>query len=274
MDAKQLTDLRTATQLLETTGLPIRIAGVVGAPIEKVLAKLPAGANEAIARAAQKAVGLSLDAALKTMRRQQDGLTDPNGATNRWHKAAVAVTGAGGGAFGLAALAVELPISTTIMMRSIADIARSEGANLGDPETQLECIQVLTLGGLGSSDDAADLGYIATRQVLATSVSEATKFLATSSLKRAMNRQAAPQLVRFITQVAQRFSVQVSNKAAAQMVPILGAAGGALINAVFIDHFQKMARGHFVVRRLERLYGSEPVQEKYLHFRQQMLAQK
>ncbi|WP_087629123.1 EcsC family protein [Caballeronia telluris] len=54
----------------------------------------------------------------------------PPKASNFWHKAASAPRGAVGGAFGLAAIAIELPISTTIMMRSIADIARSGG---GEP---------------------------------------------------------------------------------------------------------------------------------------------
>ena len=42
-----------------------------------------------------------------------------------------------------------------------------------------------------------------------------------------------------------------------------GAAGGALINTVFIGHYQDMARGHFVVRRLERAHGTEAVREAY-----------
>jgi hypothetical protein len=46
-------------------------------------------------------------------------------------------------------------------------------------------------------------------------------------------------------------------------VPAIGAAGGAAINLVFINHFQDMARGHFTVRRLERKYGAEVVREEY-----------
>jgi hypothetical protein len=44
-----------------------------------------------------------------------------------------------GGGFGLAALPVELPISTIIMLRSIGDIARSEGE---DPE--VDCCKLVT----------------------------------------------------------------------------------------------------------------------------------
>jgi len=49
---------------------------------------------------------------------------------NNLHRAIVAVTGAVGGVFGLPALAIELPVSTMVIFRSIADIARSEGENL------------------------------------------------------------------------------------------------------------------------------------------------
>ena len=69
-----------------------------------------------------------------------------------------------------------------------------------------------------------------------------------------------------IAQVASRFSINVSQKVAAQAVPVVGAVGGAVINTLFIDHFQDMARGHFVVRRLERRYGAEAVEKVYKEF--------
>ena len=41
------------------------------------------------------------------------------------------------------------------------------------------------------------------------------------------------------------------------------AAGGALINTIFIGHYKDMARGHFIVRRLEKIHGAEPVRDAY-----------
>jgi hypothetical protein len=35
------------------------------------------------------------------------------------------------------------------------------------------------------------------------------------------------------------------------------------VNYAFIDHFQEVARAHFVVRRLERRYGKETVRTAY-----------
>ena len=55
----------------------------------------------------------------------------------------------------------------------------------------------------------------------------------------------------------------VSEKVAAQAAPILGAIGGAAVNAAFADHFQTLARGHFIVRRLERQHGASVVAFEY-----------
>ena len=43
----------------------------------------------------------------------------------------------------------------------------------------------------------------------------------------------------------------------------VGALGGATVNYVFIEHFQDVARGHFIVRRLERAYGKDVVRTEY-----------
>ena len=69
--------------------------------------------------------------------------------------------------------------------------------------------------------------------------------------------------MRLVSLIAARFGIVVSEKAAAQLVPVIGAAGGALINTIFIGHYQDMARGHFIVRRLEKTHGAGPVREAY-----------
>jgi hypothetical protein len=69
--------------------------------------------------------------------------------------------------------------------------------------------------------------------------------------------------VRLLAQIAARFNTVVGEKIIAQGVPVVGALGGAAINVLFIDHFQDMARGHFIVRRLERGYGEEEIRKRY-----------
>jgi hypothetical protein len=154
---------------------------------------------------------------------------------------------------------LELPVSTTIMLRSIADIARSEGEDLRSPDAKLQCVQVLALGGRATADNGAESTYFATRAALAKSISEAAAYVA----KKGLSQKSAPAIVKLIAQIASRFSIVVSEKAAAQAVPIVGAFGGAAINTLFINHFQDMGRGHFIVRRLERLHGQDEVRRLY-----------
>lgn len=249
-----ISELRTAKLILEHPGLAAKVCDVIGSPIEAGLKKLPTSWSTTVNDVARKSIETALDVALMTMDKAEQGST-----SNWWHKLAVAATGAGGGAFGLPALAVELPISTTIMLRSIADIARSEGEDLNDPEARLQCVQVLALGGKSKSDNGTESAYFAARAALAKSISEAAAHVA----KKGLSQKGAPAIVKLITQIASRFSIVVSEKAAAQAVPLVGAFGGAALNTLFIDHFQNMGRGHFIVRRLERLHGQEEVRQIY-----------
>ena len=51
---------------------------------------------------------------------------------------------------------------------------------------------------------------------------------------------------------------------------MLGAIGGAAVNVAFAEHFQTLARGHFIVRRLERVHGSDAVRFEYQRLRNQI----
>ncbi len=255
LSPEDLAELRYAKDLLENPSLSAKITGIIGAPIEKGFEMLPARWSEAVTQASRTALEKVLDVSLLTL---GDHAARP--PSNRFHRVMVAASGAGGGALGLAALPIELPFSTTIMLRSIADIARSEGEQVRTVEARLACIEVFALGSRSKGDDASETGYFAVRAALARSVSEAAQYIA----ERGLAREGAPAIARLIGEVAARFSVNVSQKVAAQAVPIVGAAGGALVNLVFIDHFQDVARGHFIVRRLERKYGSEVVRAAYV----------
>ncbi len=254
MTPEHIEQLRRAKQLLENPGLTAKITNAIGKPLAKGMELLPAKWSQLINDATKKSLQTALDAALMTF-----GRNGPMASSDIWHKIAATATGAGGGAFGLPALLIELPVSTTIMLRSIADIARSEGEDLRLAESKLACVEVFALGGRTSKDDAAESGYFAVRAALAKAVSEAAEFIA----ERGLAKEGAPAIVRLISQIASRFGATVSEKAAAQAVPAVGAVGGALINLAFINHFQDMARGHFTVRRLERIYGTEVVQSEY-----------
>jgi len=252
---KDLEELRAAREILENPGIAAKLTALAGSPVEKGMKLLPATWQASVHGAAEAALMKALEVAVKSL-----GSSRALRPRNRFHQVAAAISGAAGGAFGLPALAIELPVSTTLMLRSIADIAAAQGEDPHDLDTRLACLSVFALGSTRDrSDDAAESGYFAVRSALATAVTEASKHLAQKGLAKG----GAPALVRLVSLIASRFGIVVSEKAAAQALPILGAAGGALVNTVFIGHYQDMARGHFTIRRLERLHGADAVREAY-----------
>jgi hypothetical protein len=260
MDKSDSDALRNAVRLLEHASLAARLSTMIGKPVELLGQALPAGASQAIATATTKSLEAALKVALLTIR------GGPQKSSQLLHRALAVASGAVGGALGIFSLPLELPVSTIIILRSILDIARSEGENLTDPESTLSCVEVLGIGGRTETDNGAKSDYFVVRGILAKSVTEAARFIA----ERGLVEEGSPVLVRLITQVASRFGLVVSQKAAAQTIPVIGALGGAAVNYAFIDHFQSVARGHFTVRRLERKYGKDLVFNVYERLRQDL----
>ncbi len=246
--------LQQAKQILENPGLAVRISNTLGTPVEKGLSYLPDDWQKMVGKITRKALTKASNAAVFTL---NDIPGEDN--SNSWHKVGAALSGGVGGFFGVAAIAFELPLSTTIIMRSIADIARSEGEEVTSIETKMACLEVFAMGGKTSGDDAAESAYYAVRYALAKSVTDASEMIATKGL----SEEIAPLMVSLISKIAERFGVQVTQKAAAQAIPAIGAAGGSIINTLFIDHFQDMAKGHFTIRKLERIYGEDEVKSVY-----------
>jgi hypothetical protein len=247
-------DLRSAVELLESPSFVARVSDLVGTPIEALLRRLPSGAGSRITRVTRDSLMAAVNLAVRTL--------EPAERRRPWrraHQAAAGLAGGVGGAFGFLALPVELPITTTIIMRSIADIARSQGEDLRQIESRLACLEVFAMGGATDADDAAESGYFAVRAALAQAVTEAARYVA----RRAVVDEGAPVIVRLLAQISARFNTVVGEKVMAQGVPVVGAVGGATINLLFIDHFQDMAFGHFTVRRLERRYGEAEVRRRY-----------
>ena len=254
--------LRQAVHALEGPSYVARLSAVAGRPVELLGQALPVPVSDVISRATQAALTRALRYALKTIPKEG---RDPE---TRAHKALAMLSGAMGGALGVSAVMVELPVSTTIMLRSIARIAQSEGEDLGDPEAALACIQVFALGGHTGSDNLHEAGYFAVRAAMAKSVTRALQQMA----GRGVVDESTSAIVRLLAQIGSRFGVVVSQKVAAQAVPVIGAIGGAAVNAAFVNHFQTLARGHFTVRRLERTYGTGTVRLAYDQIRESMKA--
>lgn len=262
--SKDWADLERAVALLESPTLTAKMANLIGSPLDFAVRKLPGVVSRRIHGAVEAALFKSAQAALWSMDN-----TPGKAASTRWHKAAAAATGALGGAFGFTALFLELPVSTTIMMRSVADVARSEGFDLSEMGTRHACLEVFALGGNSGQDDASETGYYITRGFTAEVMRHLSAELAGAAVGGGgvmiglTPKEAGKWLAKIVEKVAARFGVVVTEKFAAQAVPVIGAVAGATLNTMFTDYYQDMARGHFIVRRLERQYGYETVRAAY-----------
>ncbi len=238
---------------LEHPSFAARLADYAGQPINSAIKYLPGAVNRRLRDAVRAAIFKCLEVAVGSLDRG-DG-----SAPSDWTgKLVTGLTGGIGGFFGLVALPIELPLTTTLMLRNIAEIARTEGEDLQTLEAQLACLEVFALGGR-SQTDKADVDYYAVRTVL----SKLTADMAAYVMERGAIKASSPIVARLVGEIVSRFGLIVTERVAAGAVPLIGAVGGATVNMVFMDHFQRVARGHFTVRRLERVYGIEPIQGLY-----------
>ncbi len=257
LKTNDLTRLKNAVALLENPGFVSSVTNALSRPAESAFNLMSGRYFEMIHEAVPAALNIALKVAVKSLNKDSRGKP-----SNRMHKSLSVISGTLGGAFGTIALPLELSVSTTIMLRTIADIARSEGEPLESLDSRLACIQVLAFGGKCENGCDGENSYYYVRAMLARAVSEASAYIA----EKGMIEEGAPALVRLITQIASRFGITVSEKFAAQAIPGIGAVAGASVNLLFVTHFQNIAKGHFTVRKLERIYGEDAVRVHYMKF--------
>ncbi|MBC6997424.1 EcsC family protein [Cytophaga sp. FL35] len=254
LTAEDRMTLFLAKQSMEQIGWAMQGLNQLGNIIEKRLDLLPAKQQQWLQKISYKVLYNVVKSNLFSMKNNKENKVP----LNTLYKAMVTSSGAIGGAFGATAFAVDLGLTTKLMMRSILDIARSEGENIEELDTQLACLQVFALGGKTKHDDNLDTGYFATRIALNAAVKGSS-----STLIEGFLVGASSPILKLISIIASRFSIQVSEKFVAQAIPVVGAVGGAGINLAFIQHFQNMAQAHFSIRRLERKYGEDLIKEHY-----------
>ncbi|AHE56122.1 EcsC family protein [Sphingomonas sanxanigenens] len=233
-DAPTLDAIRSAAdRYVEAHGLFMQIVGWAGQAAEGLVSRLPDEWRDRI-----ESVGLAaLDQAYAAAAATQPG-SEEKGLRGRalgwtkgetWHRVATGVTGALGGLGGLATTLVDLPVTTTLILRSVQQVAASYGEDPALDETRAQSIAVFALGGPLPEDGTLETGLFAARLAL------------TGKAVAEMLKAALP-----------RFGAVVSQKALAQATPLLGAAAGAIVNPVFASYYQAMAHVHFGLRRIER----------------------
>ncbi|SDF02355.1 EcsC protein family protein [Celeribacter baekdonensis] len=212
--------IRALARRLKRANTPgMQLLNLVGGTADGLFGKLPKPVRAHLETATLSALELAFDGAARG-RRTVKG--------SAWMSRAVTSgLGAAGGAGGLPTALAELPVTTTVLLHAIQNVAEEYGFDPEREDIRKACIQVFAAAGPLESDDGADLGFLATR----TTLTGAT-------------------LNGIIARVAPRLSLVLGQKLAAQTVPILGAVAGAATNYAYTAYYQDMAHVSFGMLRL------------------------
>jgi hypothetical protein len=247
--------LQRAYVRLENQNFAARLADYAGQPVDRVFRMMPKAASRGFNRVIEVAILRCLNLAISSI--------DPSAKrppARRLSTLVAGINGGVGGFFGIAALPIELPLTTALMLRAIADTARHYGEDLSRLEARLACVEVFALG-TPNAQKRMDVGYFATRALLSKLAGDASAYL----VERSAVSASTPVVNSLVSEIVSRFGVVVSERFAASALPVLGAVGGATVNVIFMNHFQRVAQGHFAIRRLERLYGAALVRQHHEH---------
>jgi hypothetical protein len=223
-----------AAILVAERGLAFRLGSFVGDQTEGFVNAAGRFLMNNSGFSARKLVEMSLsrlyDAATSGM--DTVALAEEVAATSagRRHKVISTISGAATGFMGAPGMIVDIPLTTGLMLRSIAGIARSYGEDPTTPEGRRACLEVFALSEHRDGPDG-QAGYWAARA--------------------ALSRLAIDGFVR---RVATILGVSFSQKLMARALPVVGAVAGGSLNYAFMDYYQQMARVHFTLREVERRY--------------------
>lgn len=257
-----------AVRFFEQPSVMMKSLSWLGSRIESTQKMLPEAVQTKIAQASKTAIEKALEAALKSLKKEDDVKKTLSSAllsakeSRVRHMASVAFTGAVGGAFGFASTLVELPVTTVILLRGIADVAQKMGFDVNDPEVALECLYVFSFGTKSKNDDALNASYYSAKLAFTHTMKQASSSLLKASvgeLLAGLKGGAAPALTKVVAHVAERFEINVTEKIVAQGAPVIGAIGGSVINSLFADYYYNCAKFHFGLMKLEKSHSVETV---------------
>lgn len=206
----------------EASGPGIRLLTQIGGSAEQVLGRLPGPLRDQLEALTRRGLNAAVFAAAHSGR-------PAAGRSDAAQRAIMGAVGAVGGATGLTGAVAEMPVTITMLLRTILGIAAEHGFDPTDPETRAEALRIFAAAGPLEDDDGADLGLMTTRLTV-----------------------TGQSLQGLIARVAPRFSAVLGQKLAAQSAPVLGAVAGASVNVIFTRYYQDMARVHFGLLRLAR----------------------
>lgn len=203
----------------------MEILATIGGSAQGLIERLPRFVRSRLDGLTLAALNRAFAAATRTRRYVRD-------RGDWFNRLASTVSGAAGGVAGLPGAMIELPVTVTMLLRAILDIAEEHGLDPDSDEVRIEALRVFAAAGPMSEDDGTDLGLLAA--------------------KLSITGQTVQGI---IARIAPRLAAVLGQKLAAQATPVFGALAGASINYTFARYYQEIARVHFGVLRLSQETG-------------------
>lgn len=217
-----------ARRYRRANGPVMAVVNRLGGAVEDRIAALPDGLRARIGDATERALMVAHGLASVG---ERGGDLGRNGTM-----AAAMVSGALGGAGGIATSLAELPVTVTVILHAIRRAARDAGYDPDDPVIRTECLRVFSAGSPLAEDDGVNTSFLSARLTV-----------------------TGPAIAQVIQSVAPRFAAALGQKLATQAVPVLGAVAGAALNASFLRYYREMAEIRFALLRLAEQHGAEPI---------------
>jgi len=210
---------RLVVRYRNATGPGMAFMSKLGQKADGLADYIPKGAQQGLHTATEKA----LQTAIKAADLSHRVLPDEDARLTRLVAAAM---GAVGGVGGIGTALAELPLTTTLFLRSIQAAAKSEGFDPKADNVRFDSVRIFASNGPLNSEDS-DLAFMATRMAV-----------------------SGPTLQALATQVAPKLALVFGRKVAAQALPVMGAVAGASINSIYAKYYREIAHVHFGLRRL------------------------
>lgn len=200
----------------------------LGGSVEQRLKLLPDGVRAQVLAVTGAALAQACGLAAHSTRLGRIG--------GRGHMALAGLSGAVGGLGGLATAVAELPVTITLILRAIHEVAEDHGFDPRAPEVRREALRVFASGSPLAADDGVNTAFIGSRLTL-----------------------TGPALHSMIATVAPKLAAALGQKLAAQAIPVLGAVAGAGLNLTFVDYYRDLAHVRFGLLRLAQTHDPQLV---------------
>jgi hypothetical protein len=276
--------LRQVVQWHQSPSNFSRALNRLGSPVERLIDALPSWGRDAVNRGVEEGMKQCLDlskhtfdapaiwrrlagrARVKQITRFDEiplEIIDEEahrlGVTNRLP---VIFSGVATGLIGMPGAIMDIPATITMFFRNIQTVCACYGIDPADPSNAPYFLWLLSSGSPARGDEASDTGYIMTRLGLGILVKEAQKFVAANAgknLVHLISRESAPVILKFVNTLLARLGIQMSEKVAVTVLPIVSAVAAAGINAAFMRDVHRNALMAGRTRYLVNKHGEDSI---------------